>query len=178
MHKLRNHWMVAASLAATLLAGSWACRKSKEAERDADAPPASEFAMSSPGAAHQLVDGFYNVENNAWRWTRHSFSVSLVPPAGAAQKGATLEFRFALPESIISRRQTVTLSAWAGGLPLPPATYNASGNYVYRAEVPATAFPAAGMVKVAFRTDKYLAAGEVEARELALVAQSVGLSVK
>ncbi len=168
--------MVAASLAATLVAGSWACKKSKEVERDA--PPASAFAMASPGAAHQLVGGFYNVEHNAWRWTKHSFSVSLVPPPGAAQKGATLEFRFTLPESVISRRKTVTLSAWAGGQPLPPATYDASGNYVYRAEVPATAFPATGMVKVAFRTDRYLAAGEVEGRELALVAQSVGLSVK
>jgi len=33
-------------------------------------------------------------------------------------------------------------------------------------------------VRVAFATDKYLAAGEVEGRELALVAKSIGLTPK
>ncbi|HEY1204698.1 MAG: hypothetical protein ABSH46_15325 [Bryobacteraceae bacterium] len=177
MHKRRKIWIVAAPLAAALLAGSWACKK-EEAEQDENLPPASVVAVAQPRARRQLLDGFWAVENNSWRWTKHRFSVLLMAPPGAAQGGASLEFRFTLPDPVILRRKSVTLSASVGEVALPPETYTSSGTYLYKADVPATAFTGQGPVRVAFATDKYLAAGEVEGRELALVAKSIGLTPK
>lgn len=177
MRKSTRHWIVAAA-AATLLA-NWACKKEAPQLQDDDTLPlASVLAVAQPRADRQLLDGFWNVENNAWRWTKHNFSVLLMPPRGAAQKGARLEFRFGLTESVIERRKSVTLSVSVGGLPLPSETYTASGSYLYKCEVPVAAFKAGGPVKVAFTADRYLGAGEVEGRELALVAHSFALTPK
>jgi hypothetical protein len=178
MYKSRKHWMVVAA-AATLFAAGWGCKKQQEAAALNDnLPPVSAFAVAQPRAERQLLDGFWQVENNAWRWTKHNFSVLLLPPPGAAQKGATLEFRFTLPEGLIARRLAVTLSASVGTVALPPATYTAAGVYVYKADVPAEAFTGSGPVKVAFSTDRFFRAGEVESRELALVATSFALTAK
>ncbi len=166
-----------AVLVGGVFACGWACnRESKEKEENA--PLLSVVAVAGPHVERQLVSGFWGVENNAWRWTKHNFVVLLVPPQGAAQKGAILELRFSLPDSVISRRQSVTLTAVVGDKALVPETYDESGNYLYKCDVPAAAFVEGTPVKVAFTTDKFLRAGEIEGRELALVVDSVGLLPK
>jgi hypothetical protein len=176
MDKSIRRWIMAA-VAVASLAGSTACKKD-EAAPDVVLPPVSVLAMAQPRAERQLVAGFWAVENNSWRWTKHNFVVLLAPPPGAAQKGANLELRFSMPDSVISRRQSVTLSATAGSVNLVPATYTAAGAYLYKADVPADAFKTGGPVMVAFSTDRYLRSGEVEQRELALIANSIGLTAK
>jgi hypothetical protein len=176
MHDSREHWIIAAALAAVLFAGSWACKTQEEAAQDESGPPVSAFGVASPRARAQLLNGFWEVENHAWRWTRHTFSVSLMPPPAAARLGANLEFRFTLTDGVIARRRSVTLAVSVGEVALPPETYTASGSYLYKAEVPAAAFHGADPVAVVFKTDKYLASGEVESRELALIAQSFALT--
>ena len=74
--------------------------------------------------------------------------------------------------------KSVTLTAAVGDTALPPETYTESGNFLYKRDVPAAAFAAGTPVKVAFSTDKFLRAGEVEGRELALVVHSAGLVAK
>ena len=176
MNKPRKHWVVVAAVA-TLFGAGWGCKK-QEVGQNENLPPASVIRVAQPRAERQLLDGFWQLENNAWRWTKHNFSVLLMPPPGAAANGAILEFRFTVPDVIIARRQAVTLSASVGGVALPPATYTAAGAYVYKADVPAAAFTVAGPVKVSFSTDKFLRAGEVEGRELALVSNGFGLIAK
>lgn len=177
MRKSTRRWIVAAA-AAALLAGNWACKREAPSVREEPASSLSAIAVAQPRADRQLVDGFWEVENDAWRWTKHSFSVLLGPPVGAAQKGARLEFRFTLTDSVLERRKSVTLSVTAGNVPLPSETYTGSGSHVYKSEVPAAAFQAGGPVKVAFSVDNYLAAGEVEGRELALIAHSIAFTAK
>jgi hypothetical protein len=176
MQKSTKHWIAAAALAA-LLAGNWACRKEQAAPEE-NLPPVNVVAMSQPRLQKQLLDGFWEIENHSWRWTKHNFTVLLMPPPGAAQKGATLELDFTLPDVVISRRQSLTLSASIADVALPPETYTAAGRYSYKVDVPPAAFQYGGPVRVAFSTDKYLRAREIEGRELALVAQSVGLTAK
>jgi hypothetical protein len=179
MHKSKQLWMVAAPLVAALLAGSWACKKQKEeADQDRSAPLVSVLSMGDPRTSGQLLDGFWAVENHAWRWTKHSFSVVLQQPPAATLKGANLEFRCTLPDAVITRRKEVVLSVRVGGEALPPETYTAAGQYLYKADVPASAFQGKDPVSVFFTTDKFLAAGEVEGRELALIARSVILMPK
>ena len=131
--------------------------------------------MSDPAAEPQLVRGFYGVESGSWRWTASKFAVTLHAPEGSAQSGATLQFRFSLPEVIVNKVGPVTLSASVNGTALPPQTYSKPGEYTYTAPVPATAL-STGTVSAEFATNKAMPPANGDKRELALVAVSVGLS--
>jgi hypothetical protein len=165
---------------AVVLAGGCACkRKPKQVEMvdDESQPALSVLHVAHPRADRQLLSGFHGVEQQAWRWTMGTFAVALEPPPGSAQRGATLELRFSMPESVISRRKSVTLQAFVAGTALAPETYNKAGDYTYTRDVPAAAL-AVPPVKVVFSLDHYLKAGEIDPRELGLVATSVGLISK
>src|SRR5215469_4448484 len=81
---------------------------------------ASVVHLGDPKNADQLVSGFYRIEENAWRWTGQQFSVLLHPPAGSAQKGATLVLSFTIGEETMNRFKDITVSASIGGSMLAP----------------------------------------------------------
>ncbi len=168
-------------LAVVVLAASgWACkRKPAQADLidDESLKPLSVLKLGHPRSDTQLLSGFHQLEANSWRWTMSKFSVALDPPSGSAQKGVELQLDFTLPDSVASRRKDVTISAWVAGTPVTPFTYTRQGDYVYRAEVPASAL-VKPPVKVLFVLDHYLKAGEVDPRELGVVVRSVGLVAK
>ena len=134
---------------------------------------ASMIHVADPRASLQLVKGFHEVEQNAWRWTMARFAVTLRAPAGASQKGATLVLKGAVPDPVIAKLKSVTLTANVEGVPLPAETFSKAGDYTYRRDVPPSAFPAEA-VTVNFALDKALAPGEADHRELGLVVTSVG----
>jgi hypothetical protein len=138
---------------------------------------ASVVHVADPKTSVQLIKGFYDVEQNSWRWTMGSFSVALRAPAGAAQKGAKLSLRFSLPEAVLKSVKSVTISAKANGVDVAPETFVKTGDLEYTKDVPASAFKNES-VTVDFTLDKYLAAGTVDARELGVVVTSVGLEAK
>ena len=138
-------------------------------------PFVSIVNMNDPAASPQLVRGFYQVENGLWRWTMKQFQVALKPPPGSAQKGARLTFKFTIPEVISSRLGPITLNAAINGVPLPPETYKKPGDYVFARDVPASALLKDDAVIAAFTSDKAIPPSPNDARELALVAVSVGL---
>ena len=133
--------------------------------------------MSEQAARTQLVKGFYGLESGSWRWTAGTFQVLLRPPVGAAQKGATLAFAFTIPELILQKLKSVTLSASIGAKKLKSETWSKPGPYTFSADVP-PADLAGDTVNIVFTLDKSLAAGTVDQRELGLVATSVGLESK
>lgn len=141
-------------------------------------PPglASTIQSSDPKVAVQFVRGFHAIENG-WRWTMGKFAITLKPPRGAAQNGARLRFQFVLPDPVFSRTGPVTLSARAGSTELPSQKYTQAGNQSYEQDVPAVAL-AGDTVTIEFALNKYLAAGQVEGRELGVIATSVGLEAK
>jgi hypothetical protein len=144
---------------------------------DENRPPLSAVAANDPRGAAQLLSGFYDIENGAWRWTSGKFSAMLQPPAGAARNGARLVLEFTAPESVISRRKTIALSAAVEGYALAPETYSKDGLCTYSREVPATVL-ATGTVKIDFALDHFLAAGEIETRELGIIVRRVALEPK
>jgi hypothetical protein len=100
-----------------------ACRrkKVKAAATDEQAGRmASALNMGDPKSEPQLVTGFYGVEAGAWRWAAKQFTVTLRPPFGASQKGAKLTVKVAVPQVVIDRLKTISLSATAGGSALAP----------------------------------------------------------
>jgi hypothetical protein len=140
-------------------------------------PLQSRVNMSDPRTAGQLLDGFYGVEAGAWRWTARQFSVKLKPPAGAAQKGATLRLELVLPPPVIEKSPAIALSASVEGSPLAPETYSAAGNYTYRRDVPASLFGGADMI-VYFQLDKSMTPGGPDKRDLGVVVTAVALESK
>lgn len=146
-------------------------------EEAPSAPLAPMVHAADPKAAFQLVKGFYEIEQNAWRWTAREFSVTLRPPARADEKGAVLRLKLTVPEPVIAKLKSVQLSARVGEATLEPETYSKPGEYIYARDVPASAL-GGDAVTVDFSLDKALPPGEVDQRELGIVVTSVGLELK
>ena len=161
---------------AALAVGTAGCRKhGAEAEEPYSMQPA--VRMSDPRAQMQLVSGFYGMEQGAWRWTKQRFSALLRPPAGAAQKGATLTLRLSVPDVVISRLQSVTLTGSVNGQALPPETYDHAGPYAYTRDVPAELLGGES-AKVEFQLDKVMPPAPPDLRELGVVVLSLALNSK
>jgi hypothetical protein len=164
-------------LAALALAlAATACHKhGSDAEEPYRMQPA--IRMSDPRAQMQLVSGFYGMESGAWRWTKQRFSAVLRPPDAAAQKGAELSLRLTVPDVVISKLKSVTLTGSINGRALPPETYDHAGTYAYTREVPADLL-AGESVTVEFQLDKVMPPAPPDLRELGVVALSISLNSK
>ena len=180
-HNTRRHFVIPAL--ALLLAGS-ACRgkHSRNVVRNEEAEEggpriASTLKMNDAAASAQLVRGFYGLEGGAWRWTAGTFSVLLRPPLSASERGGTLRFSFSIPDVVIQKLQTVTLTASAGATKLNSENYSKAGAYTFSADVPPELLAKEAMT-IDFALDKSLPAGSVDQRELGLVATAVGLESK
>lgn len=169
-------------LVLSLLLAPPACkRRRKKAQTAAaqveDGKLLSMVQAADPRASVQLVKGFYDVEQNAWRWTMGKFTVSLRPPASASQKGALLVLKFSIPATVIEQLKSMTLSASANGVALAPETFTSSGDHVYSRDVPASALRAEA-VNADFALDKYLKPHGADERELGVVVSTVGFEAK
>ncbi len=156
------------------------CKRKKRPAQAADEEPAGLATMvhaADPRTATQLVRGFHNVEQNAWRWTEGKFAVVLKPPAGAAQKGAILELKFDIPDVVIEKLGSITLSASLNGRPLPPETYTKAGQYTYSREIAPGILSGDG-ANVEFTLDKFLPANAQDQRDLGVVMSMVGFEAR
>ncbi len=158
-----------------------ACKRKetvKVQQTDEEGPRmASTVHAGDPKSETQLVNGFYAIEQNAWRWTAQRFSVVLRPPAGGAQRGATLNLQLTVPDAVIAKLKTVSLSATVGGTMLSPETYTQSGSFTYTRDVPPNLLGSEA-VRIDFQLDKALPPGSADARELGVIVASVGLDAK
>lgn len=145
-----------------------------ETVEEESGPLASMVRMNDPKTAVQLVRGFYSVEQGAWRWTKGQFTVTLHPPAGSAQSGARLEMKITIPEAVMDKVKETTLSATVSGQVLEPEKISKSGELLYQRDVPASVL-GGDAATFDFQFDKFLAAGQIEERELAAIVSSVGL---
>src|SRR5512133_2634930 len=127
MRRLITTALPVSCLAVALALSGTACKRHKKPKIETveESTPAlgAMVNVADPRASAQLLKGFYDVEQNAWRWTMGKFSVTLRPPANAAQRGATLIVKFAIPDAVMSRIKSTTLSATVNGASLPPETY-------------------------------------------------------
>jgi hypothetical protein len=169
-----------ASLALILLL-SPACKRHQRVvvqTTEEEAPMlASVIDVADPKVSPQLLSGFYGVEQNAWRWTAGRFSAVLRPPRSAADKGATLELHFTIPEVVISKVTVISLSASVNGTPLSPETYTKAGQYTYTREIPAHTL-AGESAKVDFAVDKTMQPSGPDRRQLGIIVSSLGFVAK
>ncbi len=153
------------------------CKRRKKKAPEEPTGLATMVHAADPRAQTQLVRGFHGVEQNAWRWTAGSFAATLRPPAGAAQKGATLQFKFVIPDVILNQLKQMTLSVKVNGQALPPETYTKAGEYTYSRDVPANLLTQ-DVVNVEFALDKFLPASAQDIRDLGVIMTMVGFEAK
>jgi hypothetical protein len=175
---MRNRIVLAALAVSLALAGCRSKQKVKVQATEEEAPSlATSIHMGDPRVAPQLITGFYGIEDNSWRWSAGKFAVLLRPPRTAAQKGAILQLKFALPDAIIGPLKSVSITPTINGTALPSETYTKSGEYTYAKEVPPNLM-AGDAVKVEFALDKALPPTGADQRELGLVVTVIGFEPK
>lgn len=161
-----------------LAVGAVGCqgKHSRVTPENEEEPPqmASVVRMSDATAKTQLVSGFYDIENNAWRWTAGKFSVLLRAPRGAA--GATVTFAFTIADVSVQKLGPISLTAMVNGMVLKTEQYEKSGPQAFTADL-LPSMLTTDSVRVDFVLDKSIPPG-VDRRELGVIATSVGLSPK
>jgi hypothetical protein len=175
---MRRLILVAVVLTLTLAPAG--CKRKRKQQTTADETVlglATVLNTADPRVAPQLVRGFHPVEGNAWRWTAGQFAALLKPPAGGETKGATLVFRFTIPDVVIQRLKPLTLTASVGGAALSPQTYSTPGQQIYSRDVPAAALKG-DSVLVEFTLDKHLPPQGLDQRELGVIASMIGFEAK
>lgn len=138
---------------------------------------ASALKMNDPAAPAQLIKGFYGVESGTWRWTAKNFSAILRPPLTAAQHGATLTFSLSIPDVVIQRLSSVTLTASTGTTKLKSETYSKPGSYTFSADVPPDLL-IKDAITIDFSLDKAIPPGTTDTRELGIISLAIGLEAK
>ena len=156
------------------------CKRSKRVTGQTEEEPPrapSTVHVADPNVKSQLVAGWYDVEQNSWRWTSKRFAVVLGTPRGAGSKGAELQMHLTIPDVVISKLKSIALTASVQGKVLPPETYNHPGEFLYLRDVPGNLL-STDSVRVDFVLDKSLPPGNVDRRELGIVVDRVGLEPK
>ena len=173
-------WITPLAVCALLLGeGCKAKRRTRvETVEEEGGPLASVVKMSEPRTAVQLVRGFYGLEQGAWRWTKSEFSITLRPPTGSAQSGARLELNLTVPEAVLAKvGGSTSLACTVSGQALEPETYSKPGDFTYTRDVSPSVLTA-DAASFDCKVSKFLAAGQVEERELALIVLGAGLVKK
>ncbi len=135
------------------------------------AAPRAPFVITASNPDHEgYLTGFHPIENEAWRWTKREFAVTLGRPASGS---ATLTLDLHIPRVVIERLGPVTLSASAGPVPLTAQTYTQPGDHRFLREL--TALPPEPAVTLRFAVDKFFSPGQADARELGVIVKSVAL---
>lgn len=169
---MRSLWLTLL-LIPLLLAGSGCKRRNRNSGRLL----ASTIYAGDPNVADHFTQGFYAVEENAWRWTAKNFAVMLSPPLHADQKGAQLMVKVAVPDPVIQKFGSVQLTASVDGYKLEPQIYAKAGKYTYTRDVPADHLKD-DTARIDFSLDHALPPGATDRRELGIIVSEVGLVAK
>jgi hypothetical protein len=125
-------------------------------------PRLSYLRMNDPAAADQLLSGFYQIEDHAWRWMSGEAAVTLKAP----DRTAPFEMAFAIPDKAPARRITAAMN----GIVIADRTYPGPGRYAL--SVAASAPPGA-VVQVVVAVDKTFQP-RGDQRRLGVIVESIG----
>lgn len=165
MHSSRmKSWVVVALFAPALFVAS--CRRHRG--------PQNIIRMSDLHTQNQLMNGFYNLEAGAWRWTGKTFQVSLKVPDDAS-KGAVLTLQGTVaPESVSAG--PFEINSTIGDTQLAPQSITKAGEVIYRAEVPAAALGRPVIVATFTVSSTHRVPGDQ--RDLGMIASVISLRSK
>lgn len=107
---------------------------------------------------YELLEGWHAAEGGGWRWTARKFAVALPARASA------VTLRVYVPENVIRRFGSVTLSGSVEGATLPAETWSAEGEYSYIRRLPETAGG-----RLEFELDQSLPPDDSDRRERGII---------
>jgi hypothetical protein len=143
---------------------------------DTQAQLGSIVAANNPQTAAQLLRGFYDLENGAWRWTMPKFAISFRPPVGAKEKGAQLKADLVLPEVIFSKTGPIEITVSCNGKAIGKQKFTQAGDAKLSLAVPGELL-ATEAISLEFALDKWLPPSGVDPRDLGMIFSSAGLSL-
>ncbi len=147
----------------------------EEGAEEAPTELLSTVNVADPAAEPQLLEGFYGLEQRAWRWTGGKFAVLLATPPDYATHESSLDLRLTVPSIVIETVGPVTITARVNGTEIGNQTYDAAGdNLLFTSMIPAgvlTAEPA----RAEFELDKVIPPSDQDERELGIIAVSIAL---
>jgi hypothetical protein len=114
----------------------------------------------------KLLEGWYPLEQNSFRWTSRRFSVEL--RKALSMDARKLRFTFHLPEAVVQASGPITIRAEVNGEKFATATFSTQGEHDYTVDL-GRRISKNGPVKIDFSVDKALPAGDLDTRELALI---------
>jgi hypothetical protein len=141
------------------------------APQNANQPPAATITTADPAVAGQL-EGFHQIEQARWRWTKRQFSITL--GASEAASGARLVVRLFVPDTIIRQLGPATLSARFGGHSLGREVYREPGEHTFTREI-AAGWLKRGANRFEFELGKALAPNPSDGRELGVIVVAAAL---
>ena len=165
---------VAAMIAAAAMTGCKKSNKPVQYVEEGSSQLSSAINTADPRAAIQLLRGFYDIENNAWRWTGAKFAIALRPPKEIPAEGAKLYLEYAVSDVFLQKVPKTTLSIMVNGKALEPETITKAGSFKLERLVPA-AMLQGDVATIDFAMDKFLEPGSVDQRELGLIVSGAGL---
>jgi hypothetical protein len=130
----------------------------------------SYLEMGDIRSRPQLLDGWYGIENGAWRWMAKQAEVLLRMPERPSEFEARLFFPANLMQRVGGR---VTVSIMIDGAQLFRTTYIEPGGHKAEFAVPHNLLDA-GTHKAMIQLDRAMSPGEAEQRELGAVVQGLG----
>jgi hypothetical protein len=139
-----------------------------------DCSLSSSVNVADPKVESQLLWGFYEVSDHAWRWTARKFTVALQRPREFEQGGARIHLRFFVPEEEIRTLGSLRLTAQMSTYRLRSLKIRHGGSYEYTADVPRDAL-FAEMLYVDFILNKAMPPSKKDARELGIVVSNIQL---
>lgn len=120
----------------------------------------------------ELLEGWHDLEYNAWRWTEKRFSVRLRAPE--TPNRVMLKVGFFLPEPLVTRFGAIRLAATVDGAPLPAQDCKTPGEHEYAQVVPSPV-PAGQLVVIEFELDHALPPDDEDPRERGVIVSSIQL---
>lgn len=137
----------------------------------------SATVATADNAVAGRLEGFHQIENGGWRWTKKRFSITIDSPDPQGQTGARFTLRLYVPDSSMQKLGAITLTARLGDHVLPPETFRRPGQFSFARDLDA-AWVKAGPNRVDFTLDKALAPTASDGRELGIVVVSASLETR
>jgi len=117
------------------------------------------------------LEGFYDLEDGRFRWTRRSFATTFAKLDRAGEQPARLTLSLYIPESSIKKLGPITLTARLGDHVLAPATYRQAGVYTFEREIDPQ-WLTSSPNRFEFALDKSIPPAPADRRELGIIVMS------
>ena len=120
------------------------------------------------------LEGFYQVEEGAFRWTKRQFAITFDLPDAPAGGQVRMELEIYLSDPLMQNLAPIRLAGRIGNHLLDPEAFGQSGKFIYARDLPGAWFKI-GPNRIEFDVDKALPPSAADGRELGIVVKHASL---